>query len=186
MLSQIAQSHSLAPQVSHVYYINLLNMTDRRRFMERQLGEHLRPQDWSRWAAHRHRGGACTNITTKFGYGHKYTLFGNWPPRCAGILGLRESNVGLLKSVLARRRRHTRARKRERAFLVLEDDVKLSPSFSLHKINLLILALPADWHTLRLDCWANEIAGPSPTFYLTGLPFPSHALCHAQASPLPR
>jgi hypothetical protein len=122
----------------HIYYINLDRSKARKLHIETQL-KRLN-HNFSRW-----RASVPTRQEITFVKGQlKVPSKAARPAYLHGMVGVRKSNIKLLKHFLS-------VGKRGDIFLIFEDDVLISP-WLVETLPCVIEKVPNNWDTIRLDC----------------------------------
>jgi len=167
-----------------IHYLNLDRSVARRWHMEKQLSELLAgPRDApaafrrvaaQRWPATYMLDREVQRLLPRV-IPHKAGL----PNFVRGMLGVRDSNMRLLRHLMSSRSEAAaEAEAAEALYLVLEDDVILYPGF-LDGLNCLLGRLPPAWDAIKLDCHGPCVVAA------TGLPFVSGSRSFYRAAPPP-
>jgi hypothetical protein len=124
--------------ITKAFYINLNGSASRRSHMEEELSRFSFPI--RRWEASAPTQTELKALSHEMLDPHKLKL----PEFLKGMLGVRKTNIQLLKHLF-------RTGSRGDLFLVLEDDVLISPYLE-SMIPCVLQAVPKNWDTIRFDC----------------------------------
>lgn len=129
------EEEKVGSNVTMIYYINLVQNTKRRAFMEQWLMKQDIP--YKRINAESGNISEHSCIPTK-----------EEPRRCQGIVGLTQTNLGIID------------RERHRGLtLLFEDDFKMTKPIDII-VNMTLRIVPDDWDVIRWNCW-----GPIPSTF---------------------